>query len=308
MSIRVRVDYFIIIRGREVQPTRYSMSSATEQARIRRERREKKILAQGSSRLEKIAGLQGGASAREALHPDPPEADISNHPSESVPTTVTATSPPAANVRRRSSDHGSPGRNLFSVDGGDEDPFNLFRAGNDPLANMPEDLRNDPMMKLLMSNPVFGQGMPSAGASSGGRMGGTSRDSSSDDLNRLAEKINKQLFAGISGNQTGEEQVLKPDTSAWKWKFLRIVSVVSVLGYLWTQLEDYHFSRNIDVTYGIVCLVLALSLMNSLCSIHSLSFLCRYRRSDSSLITEDRFQDPRSRRSGRFCPIHLGPS
>lgn len=228
------------------------MSSAAEQARIRRERREKKILAQGGSRLKKIAGLQGGASAREALHPDPPEADISNLPSESVPTSVTVTSPPVADVRRRSSDHGSPGRNLFSVDGGDEDPFNMLRGGNDPFANMPEELRNDPMMKLLMSNPMFGQGMPSAGTSGGSGMGGTSRDSSSDDLNRLAEKINKQLFGGLAGNPTGEEQVVKPDTSAWKWKLLRIVSVVTVLGYLWTQLEDYHFSRNNDITYGIV--------------------------------------------------------
>jgi hypothetical protein len=236
------------------------MSSAAEQSRIRRERREKKILAQGSSRLEKIAGLQGGASAREALHPDPPEADISNlQTSESVPTNATAISPlsattAAANARRRSSDHGSPGRNLFSVDGGDEDPFNMLRGGNDPFANMPEELRNDPMMKLLMSNPMFGQGMPSAGTSGGGGMSGTSGDSSSDDLNLLADRISKQLFGALAGNQTGEQQAaLTPDASAvWKWKFLRIMSVVTVMGYLWTQLDDYHFSRNIDITYGIV--------------------------------------------------------
>ena len=53
-------------------------TSPAEQARLRRERREKKILAQGSSRLEKIAGLQGGATAREAFHSDPPEPDISS--------------------------------------------------------------------------------------------------------------------------------------------------------------------------------------------------------------------------------------
>ena len=46
-------------------------SNAAEQARLRRERRENKILAQGNSRLEKIAGLQGGATARETLHPEP---------------------------------------------------------------------------------------------------------------------------------------------------------------------------------------------------------------------------------------------
>ena len=47
-----------------------STPSPAEQARLRRERREKKILAQGSSRLEKIAGLQGGHFPCDA---DPPK-------------------------------------------------------------------------------------------------------------------------------------------------------------------------------------------------------------------------------------------
>jgi hypothetical protein len=110
------------------------------------------------------------------------------------------------------------------------------------------------MMKLLLNNPMFSQSMPppGGGASLGGERG-ASGDSSSNDLNSLAEKINKQLWGRVSGNQQpGEEEVAIPDTSIWKWKLLRIVSVVSVLGYLWSQLEDYHFSRNVDITNGIV--------------------------------------------------------
>ena len=127
----------------------------------------------------------------------------------------------------------------------------MLRGGNDPFANLPEELKNDPMMKLLLNNPMFSQGM---GSAAGGLGGGASGDSSSDDLNRLAEKINQQLLGGLMGNkpQQGEQVAVAPDTSVWKWKFARIISVVSVLTYLWGQLEDYHFSRNVDISFGIV--------------------------------------------------------
>jgi GET complex subunit GET2 len=225
-------------------------SPAAQQARLRRERREKKILAQGSSRLEKIAGLQGGATAREALHPDPPEPDIAelSHSSSSDirGSEITRDRVPAF----------SPGRNIFGVDGGDDDPFNMLRGGNDLFANMPEELKNDPMMKLLLNNPLFGGGAAGAGAG----MGGISGNSSSDDLNRLAEKINQQFMGGLGGLgglgagnlPAGEEVIVAPDTSVWKWKSARIVSIFTVLAFLWTQLEDYHFSREMDITYGMV--------------------------------------------------------
>ena len=237
--------------------------SAAEQARLRRERREKKILAQGSSRLEKIAGLQGGATAREALHPDPPELDISSPDDSVTSSTGVHRSPDPTTTAATTRDHShavSPGRNIFGVDGGDEDPFNMLRGGNDPLANMPEELKDDPMLRLIMNNPLFNQGTPSASSNGGAGLGGTSRDSSSDDLNQLAEKINKQLLGGLLGSQPGEEQVaVVPDASIWKWKFIRMVSVVTVLAYLWGQLEDYHFSRNVDISYGIVCPFLVLA-------------------------------------------------
>ncbi|RDL39274.1 Uncharacterized protein BP5553_03614 [Venustampulla echinocandica] len=62
-------------------------SSASEQARIRKERREAKIRAGGSARLDKITGLGGGVprdvsprpAASAVQHPDPEEVDISQH-------------------------------------------------------------------------------------------------------------------------------------------------------------------------------------------------------------------------------------
>jgi hypothetical protein len=233
--------------------------SAADQARLRRERREKKILAQGTSRLEKISGLQGGATAREALssppHPDPPEHDISFDNALSPPETTISPggSPTSPDTTRRAF---SPGRNVFAVDGGDEDPFNMLGGGNDPMANVPEELRNDPMMKLLLKNPLF-EHLAGSGGGDAGR-DGPSRDSSSDDLNRLAERLNQQLFGSgnasqfPNGSSALAEQVVPPDTSAWKWKLVRVIGVVTVLYYLWTQIEDIHFSRTMEISLGIV--------------------------------------------------------
>jgi len=239
--------------------------SPAEQARIRRERREKKILAQGTSRLEKIAGLQGGATAREALssHDDPSSHDFSADNILSAPETSqgpnrSATSPDST---RRPSRAVSPGRNVFSVDGGDEDPFNMLGRGNDPMTNVPEELRNDPMMKLLLKNPLLERLAGNASA----ERDSPSRDSSSDDLNRLAERLNQQLFgpsskSGLSsspmpsGSSIEAGQSVALDTSIWKWKIVRVIAVVTVLYYLWIQLEDIHFSRALGISLGIVSL------------------------------------------------------
>jgi hypothetical protein len=232
--------------------------SAADQSRLRRERREKKILAQGTSRLEKISGLQGGATAREALssppHPDPPEHDIGSDSALSPLETPISPGPSATSPD--TTRHAlSPSRNVFAVDGGDEDPFNMLRGGNDPMANVPEELRNDPMMKLLLKNPLFEHLAGSGGAA--GR-DGPSRDSSSDDLNRLAERLNQQLFGSgnasqfPNGGSAVAEEVVPPDTSVWKWKLVRVIGVVTVLYYLWTQIEDIHFSRTMDISLGIV--------------------------------------------------------
>ncbi|KAN0112936.1 hypothetical protein V8E51_005887 [Hyaloscypha variabilis] len=58
-------------------------SSAAEQARIRKERREAKIRAGGSARLNRITGLGGGVQKeppqQPTAHADPDEVDISQH-------------------------------------------------------------------------------------------------------------------------------------------------------------------------------------------------------------------------------------
>jgi len=254
--------------------------SPSEQARLRREKREKRILAQGSSRLEKIAGLQGGATAREALHPDPPEADIAD-----LESSENKSSHGSDVVREVAPAPSSPRRTVFSVDGGDEDPFNMLRRGNDPLANVPEELRDDPMLRLLLKNHLFHPGMQSD-------MGAApERESSAEDLTRLAEKITRQLKRGIAGGQEPQtQQSAGPDPSALKWKFARTISIITILGYLWTQLEDFHFSRNVDVSYRWVCLYLGFANRSPYFT-HSLRCLCRCKPSDSSSIRVGRCRD-----------------
>jgi len=230
--------------------------SAAEQARLRRERREKKILRQGTNRLEKIAGLQAEATTREAIaspppHPDPPEYDIS----VDLSPAETSVSPSGLVTSPDTTRHAvSPGRNIFAVDGGDEEPFKMLRGGNDPMANMPEELWNDPMMKLL-KNPLF-EHLARAGSGAAGR-DGPSQDSSSDDLNRLAERLNQQLFGSGSGLQSPNGiggrmgEVMSPDALVWKWKLARVVGVVTVLYCLWTQIEDIHFSRTMQMSHSL---------------------------------------------------------
>jgi|SRR5579871_5170208 len=216
--------------------------SPGEQARLRREKREKRILSQGNSRLERIAGLQGGAAAREALHPDPPEADISELSDKKSYTSGSQVS------RQQEEPFSLPRRDIFGVDGGDDDPFNMLRGGNDPMSNVPDEFKNDPMMRLLLKNPLFNQGMQ------GAARGAPERDSSAEDLTALAEKITQQLRGAMAGGtETETQEEPGPDRAAWKWKLLRMVGIFTILGYLWNQLEDFHFSRNVDNSYGLVC-------------------------------------------------------
>jgi hypothetical protein len=208
--------------------------------RERRERREKRILAQGGSRLERIAGLQGGATAREQLHPDPPEHDISDIPPRTE-SLQQRTSTPSTTTWEDALSVAASGRNVFGVDGADENPFGMFAGGNDMFANMPEEMRNDPMMRLLLKNPRLG------GDRAGDVRGRSTRDSSSEDLSRLAEKINRQLRGEAPAEE--EEQV---ESVPWRWKFMRLVGVLTILGYIWTNIQDYHFSRQVDTEFNFV--------------------------------------------------------
>lgn len=225
-----------------------STSSLTpgEQARLRREKRERRILSQGETRLERIAKLQGGAAAREALHPDPPEADISEFEEKQSSTTT------SSSIARRQSPS-SPRRDVYGVDGGNDDPFNMLRGGNDPLANVPEELRDDPLLRLLLKNPLFREAIP--GSSGAGARGSAppERDSSAEDLTALAEKITRQVRGEMTGEQQPQDRnQVGPDPSTLKWKLVRMIGIITILGFLWTQLEDFHFSRSVDSSYGLV--------------------------------------------------------
>jgi hypothetical protein len=116
---------------------------------------------------------------------------------------------------------------------------------------MPDELKNNPMMKLLMNNPMFGQ------ATQPGRMGidGPAADDSAD-LDELADKLRKQLLGGPPGGPQPQQAV--PDSSAWKWKLIRIISILTILGYLSSQLEDYHFARNTTITTELVFLCMTM--------------------------------------------------
>ncbi|KAL8674718.1 MAG: hypothetical protein Q9168_000876 [Polycauliona sp. 1 TL-2023] len=84
-------------------------SPAQEQARLRRERREAKIKAGGSTRLDKITQLSGRsaeeaslarpAAAQESSAADPDEADISNHAYPTQPASRTQ-APTEADIRQ----------------------------------------------------------------------------------------------------------------------------------------------------------------------------------------------------------------
>ncbi|KAH8811802.1 hypothetical protein F5884DRAFT_290622 [Xylogone sp. PMI_703] len=147
-------------------------SSAAEQARLRKARREAKIKAGGSDRLNKITGL-GGSVPREPpqppqpsanSHDDPEEVDISQHFYQ-----------PGANRSRPalSSDTFSAPQQQI-----DEDqlrqmmlgltPSGTPPTGTNPFAGFPgapgmggQDAAEDPMVKLLQQ--MMGGGMPGQG-------------------------------------------------------------------------------------------------------------------------------------------------
>jgi len=164
-------------------------SSAADQARIRKERREAKLRAGGSARLQKITGLGSGAQrevqtpAKASAHPDPDEVDISQHFYEptSNRTRARPNSSPSAQQQMNddqirqmmlgydpssTSSTPPPGTNPFAGFPGLESMANM--AGNTGMADMNAlngmggpDGANDPMMKMLqqMMGSVPGEGL-----------------------------------------------------------------------------------------------------------------------------------------------------
>ncbi|KAG9249038.1 hypothetical protein BJ878DRAFT_485841 [Calycina marina] len=132
-------------------------SSAADQARIRKERREAKIRAGGSARLNKITGLGGGvqrdppqSTSISVAHGDPDEVDISQHFYE----------PKAA----RRSQPVTPNDDKFRQMMLDYDASGVPPPGANPFAGFPgmegAAPGEDPMMKMLqqMMGGAAGEG------------------------------------------------------------------------------------------------------------------------------------------------------
>ncbi|KUJ18265.1 uncharacterized protein LY89DRAFT_781340 [Mollisia scopiformis] len=156
-------------------------SSAAEQARIRKERREAKIRAGGSARLNRITGLGGGVQ-RDAppqptvsSHADPDEVDISQHfyePQRTSRANVNS-SPSLASMPQGMNDDAlrqmmlgfDPAAAPGAGPGGmPQTPFASFMGGMDGMGDGPA--ADDPIMKMMQQmmggmNGDGPQGMPS---------------------------------------------------------------------------------------------------------------------------------------------------
>ncbi|KAL8296772.1 hypothetical protein RB597_006071 [Gaeumannomyces tritici] len=173
--------------GVATSPEDAAAARAAEQARIRKERREAKIKAGGSARLNKITGLGGGlqrdpipqpptaeqpsdsaaaaqpAAAGTAEHADPAEVDISEHyyapratprqPADSSPAPPT---PPSAAAPEMSE------AQLRQLMLGLDPRAGAGAGGAPPFPGPPGAADEDPMMKLL-SQMMGGGGMPGGG-------------------------------------------------------------------------------------------------------------------------------------------------
>jgi hypothetical protein len=207
---------------------RSELATMTE-AQQRKERRERRILTQSDSRLERIANLQGPAAAQELLWTATPSPCLSCSPSL------------ALNLTSQETSH-APGRDI----NGTHQPISMSMT-SEGLMNG-SGLEDNPLMNLF-KHPLVSQFL---GQNSTGEGQATS-SSSPDNLTRLVQTISQQLFAKNTTEQQPEQDRPPPqNTSEWKWKFARIVIVFTILTYISSQLEDYHFSRNIDPTYGFV--------------------------------------------------------
>ncbi|KAF8863543.1 hypothetical protein BDZ45DRAFT_615210 [Acephala macrosclerotiorum] len=153
-------------------------SSAADQARIRKERREAKIRAGGSARLNKITGLGGGVQRDPppqptvSSHTDPEEVDISQHfyePQRISRAKINASPSPSPGPQGINDDAlrqmmlgfdptGGPGA---GPGGMPQNPFASMMGGMDGMGGGPD--ADDPIMKMMqqmMSGMGGGEGPP----------------------------------------------------------------------------------------------------------------------------------------------------
>ncbi|KAG4443955.1 hypothetical protein IFR05_000595 [Cadophora sp. M221] len=192
-------------------------SSAADQARIRKERREAKIRAGGSARLNKITGLGGGIQRDPPPQPtasnptdDPAEVDISNHYYE-----------PKSRTSRQNNSSPSP----FGQQGINDDQLRQMMLGFDPSGAPPPGAN---------ANPFAGfPGMGGMGGMPG--MEGMGGEAGEDPMMKMLQ----QMMSGMPGDGAGGmpsfpgmppvpgQAAASGDPYAYLW---RIVHAVFALG------------------------------------------------------------------------------
>ncbi|KAM0325439.1 hypothetical protein ACHAQA_007425 [Verticillium albo-atrum] len=232
----------------EITPEDAAAKRASEQARLRKERREAKIRAGGASRLDKITGLGGRAPdgssaasspapsataspaptkqaavpppAASADHADPDEVDISNHYYE---PTATQRIPPGANVDPNALSEAQLRQMMLGFErpppggpGGDAPPAdfqNPFAAMMGGGAGGPGG-EEDPMMKML-SQMMAGGGFPGADGAPGG--GGSPFPPG---------------FPGMPGMQPQGGQAAQASKADYLWRVLHAIFALTLGFYI----------------------------------------------------------------------------
>ncbi|WYZ37266.1 hypothetical protein EsH8_II_000772 [Colletotrichum jinshuiense] len=228
----------------EATPEDAAAQRAAEQARIRKAKREAKIRAGGTSRLNKITGLGGGFQREDpaptppsttsspapsaspapakpsagAEHADPEEIDISQHYYEPASTPRPFSAAPPIDPNGMTEDQLRQMMLGFERPGqGGAPPMNPF-GGPGMGAGMPGG-EEDPMMKMLSQMMAGGgpggiPGFPGAGA--GGAQGGF--------------PAGFPGMPGMPGMQTPEQA--KASSSAYLWRILHAIFAITLGLYI----------------------------------------------------------------------------
>ncbi|ROV95102.1 hypothetical protein VSDG_05789 [Cytospora chrysosperma] len=208
-----------------LSPEDAASARAAEQARLRKERREAKIKAGGSARLNKITGLGGGlqrafsSEASAEQHGDPDEVDISQHYYQ----------PQTANRAPSPFPAGAGG--IADPSNMSEDQLRQMMLGFDPSMagggpGGPDG--EDPMMKMLTQMLGPGAVPPNFGGANGAGA-----------ANPFAGGANP--FAAMGGMQP-PQQAAAPDTYAAMWRLLHFV-LAAGLGLYMALLTSFGGSK-----------------------------------------------------------------
>ncbi|KAL1969494.1 hypothetical protein VTN77DRAFT_8932 [Rasamsonia byssochlamydoides] len=193
-------------------------SPAQQAARLRRERREAKIRASGTARLEKITSLSGRTVASESESPSPAPRPVSPAVAVSEPTEQPRPSPspmpPASKVEDQSPENIQAQQEYLRA---------LLRA-HPPEQQQQQKIDEDPTMKLLSA--MLG-GLPGGENTAPGSGAANLSPSDLTSALGLPPFLSKLLLGGGSQPQTPEEQKRE-----WIWKLLHVFFALAIGVYL----------------------------------------------------------------------------